>query len=351
MPRPAAELATAADVDEIGVATAEDNLSAAEGRTGAADAVASLGRLRALVLLGGKVRPSAFTRGCERPTLELPVADGERLLDHWLRQAQGVAKLAGLDRLPVRVVVSDEQDEPDADTPAGVAPRPAGSFTVERDLSEFRGTGGVLHDLAGGYDDDDLLLVCNAGQVLMDPLAVIARALAHKNADVALVAHDDGTPGGVTLVRVATLRRISRIGYVDFKEQALPLIAKSFAVKAVRCRRATATAVRSTEAYVGALQQHHAKLAGRGRGAEPDPLADDFTKSFTLVEPGAEVDASAYLHDAVVLRGARVEAGATVVRSVVCEGALVRRGTRVVDALVTRPDKALEKVMGVRKSA
>ena len=330
------------DVDEITAAAADESAAAAgaspadaDGRGG--DAPASLGRLRALVLLGGKVRPSAFTRGCGRPTLELPVADGERLLDHWLRQAEGVARLAGIDRLPVRVVVSDAHDEPEPQTPAGVAPRAAGAFAVERDLSEFRGTGGVLHDLAGGYDDDDWLLVCNAGQILTDPLPVIARALAHKGADVALVAHDDGTPGGVTLLRVATLRRISDIGYVDFKEQALPQIARHFAVKAVRCRRATATSVRSTEAYLGALQRHHAKLAGRGRGAEPDPLEDSFTKSFALVEPGAEVDASAYLHDAVVLRGARIEPGATVVRSVVCEGAVVRRNERVVDALVTRP--------------
>ena len=300
------------------------------------DANATLGRLRGLILLGGKVRPSAFTRGCQRPALELPVSDHERVLDHWLRQADEVAKLAGLDWLPVRVVVSDEQDMPAASTPRGVADRAAGAFTVERDLSEFRGTGGVLRDLAGEYDDDDLLLVCNAGQILMDPLPVVARALAHKGADVALVAHDDGTPSGVTLLRVAALRRIKKVGYVDFKEQALPQIAAAFSVRAVRCRRPTAVAVRSTDAYIRALQQHHAKLAGRGRGAEPDPLEENFSKHFAVVEDGADVDASAYLHDSVVLDGARVEAGVTLVRSVVCEGAVVRRGSRLVDALVTR---------------
>ena len=45
-----------------------------------------------------------------------------------------------------------------------------GSFRVERDLSDYRGTGGVLHDLAADYDDDDLILVANAAQVLLDPL-------------------------------------------------------------------------------------------------------------------------------------------------------------------------------------
>ena len=294
-----------------------------------------LARVRALVLLGGKVRPNGFTRACGRPALELPVAADERLIDYWLRQAEGVARVARLEWLPVRVVVSDEHDAPDPEAPAGLRPRPAGAFSVERDLSEYRGTGGVLRDLAGDYADDDVLLVCNAAQVLTDPLSVIARALAHKGGDVSLVAHDDGTPSGVMLLRAKTLRHISPVGYVDMKEQALPRIAREFSVRAVRCRRPTGIPLRTREAYLRGLAEYHAKQSGRGRGAEPDPLAENFARTFTIVEPGASVHPTAYLHDAVVLAGARVEAGATVVRGVVCEGALVKREQRVVDALVT----------------
>lgn len=306
-----------------------------------ADAASMLSRVRALVLLGGKVRPSEFTRGCGRPVLELPVADGERLMDNWLRHAEELARLGGLDRLPIRIVVSDEHDAPQSDGSPGGRERPAGAFTVERDLSEYRGTGGVLHDLAGEYADEDLLLVCNAGQVLMEPLTVIARALRHKGADVALVAHDDGTPSGAMLVRVKTLRHISAVGYVDMKEQALPRIAQEFSVRAVRCRRPSALPIRSLEAYIRALQQHHAKLAQRGRGAEPDPLAENFAKHFAVIEPGAHVHPAAYLHDSVVLAGGRVEAGATLVRSLVCAGGVVPRDGRMVDALVTH--KLLER--------
>ena len=323
-------------LDELPEATAT---SEAEPRT---EALEALSRLKALILLGGKVRPTPFSVGCGRPALELPVADGERLMDFWLRQAEGVARLAGIERLPVRVIVSDALDEPSArQSNAGdLEQRPFGAYTVERDVSAFRGTGGVLHDLAADYADDDLLLVCNAGQLLVDALPVVARALAHKGADVAVIAHEDGTPSGVTLLRVATLRGINPVGFVDFKEQALPKIAKTFAVRAVKCRRPTAVSVRSTDAYIAALQQHHAKLAGRSRGVVRGPLEENFAKHFAVVEPGADVDASAYLHDAVVLRGARVESGATVVRSVVCEGTVVPRGARIVDSLVTRADAA-----------
>ncbi len=301
-----------------------------------ADAMAVLARLRALVLLGGKVRPSAFTRSCARPALELPVNDRERLMDNWLRQADDLAKLAGLDCLPIRVVVSDEHDAPARADGLDGPVRPAGGFSVDRDLSEYRGTGGVLHDIAGEYADDDVLLVCNAAQVLMEPLTVIARALAHKGGDVSLIAHDDGTPSGAMLVSVKTLRQISSVGYVDMKEQALPRIARQFAVRALRCRRPSALPVRTLEGYIRALQQLHAKLSQRGRGAEPDPLSENFQKHFALVEPGAEVHPTAYIHDSVILSGARVEAGATVVRSVVCRDAVVPREARVVDAMVTR---------------
>jgi N-acetylglucosaminyldiphosphoundecaprenol N-acetyl-beta-D-mannosaminyltransferase len=301
-----------------------------------ADTATVLSRLRALVLLGGKVRPSGFARGCGRPVLELPVTDQERLMDHWLRQAEEVARLAGVPSLPVRVVVSDEQDSPLPQGASGGRERAADAFTVERDLSEYRGTGGVLHDFAREFADEDMLLVCNAAQILMEPLTVIARALAHKGADVALVAHDDGTPSGAMLVSVKTLRQISPVGYVDMKEQALPRIAREFTVRAVRCRRPSGMPMRSLETYIRALQQQHAKSAQRGRGAEPDPLAENFTRHFSIIEPGAEVHPTAYAHDSVVLAGARVEAGATLVRCVVCEGAVVPRDARMVDTLVTR---------------
>ena len=325
-----------------------DDLNAVAGPTAPAvvtrgDATAILGRLRGLILLGGRVRPTSFSLGVLRPTLELPVVADARLIDHWLAGAEDVARLAGLEWLPTCVTVSDEADAPMAETPPGVSRRPAGAFSVLRDGGEYRGTGGVLRDLAAAqnFSDDDYLLVCNAGQLMLDSLAVVAKALAHQGADVAVVAHDDGTPSGVTLLRVAALRHVAPVGYVDFKEQALPKIsAAGLSVAAVRCRRPTAASIRSMGAYIAALRQHHEKLAGRGRGAEPDPLAEDFDRRFSLVENGAEVDGSARVHDSVVLRGSRVEPGAVLVRSVVCEGAFVRRGARHVDALVTMPETA-----------
>src|SRR4051794_41157339 len=92
--------------------------------------------------------------------------------------------------------------------PTSADPKHYGTFRVERDLSEYRGTGGVLHDLARDYADDDLILMGNAAQILLDPLATVVAAMQRKGGDVALVSHEDGTPSGIMLLTCKTLRLI-----------------------------------------------------------------------------------------------------------------------------------------------
>ena len=136
-------------------------------------------------------------------------------------------------------------------------------YHVERDKAEFRGTGGVLKDLAGQYDDDDLVLVANAAQLLIDPLSVIAAALDHKRGDISLISHQDGTPSGVMLVRCKTLQEIAQTGFVDMKEQALPLIAQKYDVKVMHCRRPSGLPIRSLRDYIAALKHYHRRRAGK----------------------------------------------------------------------------------------
>jgi N-acetylglucosaminyldiphosphoundecaprenol N-acetyl-beta-D-mannosaminyltransferase len=284
--------------------------------------------LRGLVLLGGAVRASELSTATQRPVLDLPLDEHGSILNHWLRHAGEVARWASLEQLPVRIKVNQNAAEPRSGDP-----RYFGSFRVERDLSDFRGTGGVLHDMAGEYEDDDLLLVANAAQVLLDPLTSIADALAKTGGDVAVVAHDDGTPSGMMLLKCKTLRLIPPRGFVDMKEQALPLIASQYDVRVMRRRRPTGLPVRSLGDYIGALRLHHREKTGRAQAG--DPLAEDWGPTFSLIESGATVDHSARVHDSVVLSGARVEPGAVLVRSVIASGAFIGRDRTAVDRIVS----------------
>lgn len=297
------------------------------------NALPSLSRLRALVLLGGSVRPTALGLATGRSVLDLPLDENGSVFNGWLDQAADVARSLDLERLPVRVMVNQRSPEP-----SSADPRHYGSFRIERDLSEYRGTGGVLHDLAKDYADDDLILVANAAQILLDPLTATADALRQLGGDVAVVSHEDGTPSGIMLVTCKTLRDIAEDGYVDMKEQALPQIADRFNVRVLARRRPTGVPIRSLEDYIQALRYHHRRKAGKR--APIDPLSEDWNPTFALVEQGAQVDPSARVHDSVVLKGAVVEAGAVLVRSVVCAGSVLRRDRTAVETFVAGRERS-----------
>lgn len=297
------------------------------------DDASPLHHLRALVLLGGSVRANSLVAATGRSVLDLPLDQNGSVLNFWLHQAAEVAKSVRLDKLPVRVMVDQNSPEP-----ASADPRYLGTFRVERDLSEYRGTGGVLHDLARDYQDDDLLLIANAAQVLLDPLGLILAALHRKRADVSVISHEDGTPSGLMLVTRKVLRLLPAEGFVDMKEQGLPLIASKYDVRAVRRRRPSGLPIRQLDGYIQSLHYYHRRRSGMPVAV--DPLAEDWSPSFSLIEPGASVAASARVHDSVVLAGARVEEGAVLVRSLVCPGAIVRRDRTAVDEIVALKDPA-----------
>jgi N-acetylglucosaminyldiphosphoundecaprenol N-acetyl-beta-D-mannosaminyltransferase len=290
-------------------------------------------RLSEIILLGGSVRASGLARSAQRAIVDLPIDDQRTLLDQWAWQSAETARLMGRDRLPTRLLLSTESPLPKSDG--------SESITIERDANAFRGTGGALRDAASAGNDDDLLLVANAAQVMLDPLPLLLSALHRLEGDMAIIAHADGTPSGAMLLPRAALKLIPTFGFIDFKEQALPIIAREFDVRVLRRTRATGLPVRSAAGYCAALRQYHRRRAGLSMGT--DPLGEHWTSAFSIIEPGAMVSAGAQLHDAVVLEGARVEAGATVVRCIICPGGIVRRGQTVVDELIAPPLAADQK--------
>lgn len=286
-----------------------------------------LDQLRAIILLGGSVRPTPWTDAIGRSVLDLPVDETRgTVLDHWLQQSEQLAGALGLDRLPLRVLIDRKAVEPQPSRPAQ-----SGTLRIERDPLELRGTGGFLRDAAREYGDDDWILVATARQILLEPLIELVESLATNRADVNLISHRDGVPCGLMLVRCRCLQTIPSIGFVDMKEQALPLIAATRRVRVIERVEPTGLLISTLEGYIHALRTHHQTLTHHIR--TPDPFADDWRSTFSLVEDGQAVHSTAYLHDAVVLRGAKVGAGAVVARSVICSGAVVRRNQTVTDTI------------------
>jgi hypothetical protein len=291
-----------------------------------------------VVLLGGSVRSSRFHAAIARWALDLPCAQGKTILDAWVA---GVAALSAAwgGAIPLRILADQPQDAAHAGNAAKPGDRPNGQvrpdMTIDKDPLELRGTGGVLRDISGHYPPESFLLVANAAQVLLRPLPELAQALDALGGDVAVLAHADGTPTTLMLVRCGALATLPAVGFLDMKEQALPQLAARSPVQVVSSTVPLALGVRTARSYISSLRAYHL-----GRAAEASPAVgaqESWRSAFHIVEEGATVEAGARLHDTVVLKGGRVEKGAVLVRSVVCPGGVVRRERSTVDQFVTAP--------------
>lgn len=298
-------------------------------KTGSLSDDAVIGDLAAMILLAGKVRPSTFSAQIGRSILDLPLDASRTLLDLWCEEASALARAIGTDSLTVRIVVDQGGHPPQI---GAVRDADRVNLRVERDPKEYRGTAGLLKDLAAGYPDEKWLLVGSAGQLPLEPLHALTASLSDASNGISMVTHADGALAGMMLVRCGALSVVPDVGFVDFKEQALPAIAKEHSIRVLRRERPTGLPILSRSDYIEVLRLHH--LGQAAPQPLDDPFAERWEPAFALVEDGAQVHPSARLHDAVVLKGGCVEEGAVVVRSVVCPGGVVRRRTHVVEDIV-----------------
>jgi NDP-sugar pyrophosphorylase family protein len=287
--------------------------------------VSSRARLGAFVLLAGTMREGILSKDASRSPLDLPLRDGETVLQAWCRHGAALAVAMELGELSMRVLVNRG-----ARLPERLAQFPGVRLSVEYDANELRGTAGVLRDVSEGMAPEDLMLVGNAYQFLDGQLAEAVTLMQRTGGDVTLLSGDNGEPHDLKLIRRRALEPVKAKGFVDFKEQALPQIARSFDVRVAVLPGTALLAVRTLEGYIGTLKKLH-----RAPGEESDPLAEDWYPTFAIAEPGAQVAGSARVHDSVVLRGGVVEGGAVVVRSLVCDGGVVGPGDVVFDRVVT----------------
>lgn len=291
---------------------------------------APLSRLSAVVLLSGAIRSSDLARSIGRSVLDLPLDSNITILQQWRDQAGTLARSIDGRTIDLRVTVDQNSILPHA-----LADSANIRVSVGHDPKDYRGTAGLIRDLSMNDAPDSYLLVANGNQVLLEPLEDIAHELSARGGDIVLTAHDDGTPAGVMLVRVGAIRGVRELGFMDFKEQVLPKLAQEFDVRVIHRPHATGLPIRNLDGYIDALTAHHKLLAGK-------PIFDDeagseqWFSTFSVIEPGANVAASARVHDSVILDGAQVGADAVIVRSVVGGSASVRPGQLAADRVVDR---------------
>ena len=286
--------------------------------------------LRAVVLLSGSVWPRPWMAAIGRSILDLPLESERSVLGHWIQAVGGLADEVGLRRLALRVILCRAAPIPTAPRSRARASVP---LQIERDNMDFRGTGGVLRDLSVAYDKDDYLLVASGAQVLVEDLSSVVRAMGRIGGDVVLLVQADGTAGTLMLIRCGALADIAPVGFVDLKEQGLPVLAARHRINVLRRAHAALLPIRTAPEYLSAIRGY--RQLGRDGWAVDEPGRAEHVPAQGIVEAQARVEPSAVVHDAVVLGGGTVGAGAVVARSIICEGATVARGQVVVNRIVT----------------
>jgi hypothetical protein len=287
-------------------------------------------QLRAIILLGGTVRNGGFATGVKRSLLDLPIGGGITLLEHWGAEVAELSRHLDLPTIQVRLMIGRN-----CISPRGWVGAEGLHLAIERDPVEFRGTGGMLRDLAEDYSDDDLLVVATANLLSMESLQQKVDRLLAGSGDVRLLTGPNQSPGGVFMLRCGCLRDISTTGFVDLKEQALPGIARSHSVRVIDGGQSHNYSIRQWSDYLAALRAWHCPVDRQEAGA----YEENWQPLFRIVEEGARVDPSANVHDSVVLAGGRVEGRATVVRSLIGPDGNVFRGETVFGEMVTGKGK------------
>jgi UDP-N-acetylglucosamine transferase subunit ALG13 len=283
--------------------------------------------LAAVVLLAGRLRATELGKRISRNRLDLPVDDRRSMLCYWRDEVTRLATSWDVAHIALRVLLDQESATP-------VLPPfvPGMTLTIERDESDFRGTGGVLHDVCTGYPDDAWVLVTSAAQILFQPLAEIADRMARAGGDVNVMNDEEGIPNGLMLLRCGMLRQIPEVGYHDMKEQVVPAISGRRSVKVVSGRGIASRPIHSLADYIESLRRFH---GGPSRAEDDDTFGERWKSQFGIREQGSVVASSAVVHDSVILEGAVVDADAVVVRSVVGRGTRVGPGEVVVATVVS----------------
>ncbi|HET6249637.1 MAG TPA: glycosyltransferase [Tepidisphaeraceae bacterium] len=285
-------------------------------------------RLASVILLAGRLRTTDLAKRIGRSRLDLPVDATRSLLAHWRDEVAQLGEKWGCDNLPIRVLLDRL-----APTPMLPPVIPGVPLSVERDRSEYRGTGGILRDACSIYDDEAWVLVANAAQLLFEELHQIVERLAAAGGEINVVNENDGIPNGLILLKCGVLRAISDIGFHDMKEQVVPAMARQRLVKVVSSHGVTSPPIHSLHDYTVALRRYHGKNTdNRSVAGEKN---ERWQSRFSIREKGSVVAPSAVIHDSVVLEGAAVEREAVVVRSVVGRGARIGPGQIVVDQVVS----------------
>lgn len=276
-----------------------------------------------VIMLAGGLKPPPLREALNLPPQALPVAPGVPVLVRWLEVTTALRAVKDL-----RVVVSSDEDAVLLTALAARIGDQSPRCRVMLEPGSWRGTAGLLHDVAKETDETELILLVESSVLPPRSLHPLFEEVDELAAGVIGASRDNG-PNGVALFKREVLEHIPAVGYFDLKEQLLPRLHK----RGLRVRPAyfdePVLRLHDRQRYLRAVATT-AQRTGEPIMIHPDASVDEDARlaGTCLIDAGAVVEAGAIVHESVVMEGAIVRCGAAVSRSVAGPGAVISGSQR-----------------------
>jgi len=290
----------------------------------------------AAILLAGAIERSELARELDMPPLCLPMRHDGTLLASWVERLQPFPRCT-----TVRVVMNSTAEAEQVRATLSRELAVLDHLMIDTDPAPWRGTAGLVHDMATELDDDHFVVVIEANCLPPASLKPLFDSMQDElDGVVGITAANE--PAGVYLMRKRLLDQIRDVGFVDLKEQFIPQAydhgARMRAVPIaddllrIRSRRTYLESVRRSE-----TREHEAVESTGGNGRKDRPRGRGRVYGICRIDASAEIADDAVVYDSIVLDGAVIEPGAVVCRCIVGSHARVPAGSRQSEAIVTEP--------------
>lgn len=279
----------------------------------------------AVVLMAGGFSPPPVSAATGQSALDLYATTDQTLCDRWMAAIEALRPVIEISGVLCAC--------------GGASPSPrcaGGRVQLIPDQSEYRGPAGALRDAVERLPASPLVLALEAARICRLDLCEVVRAHMARDADVTVVAHADGSPAGVYLLRRDSLDLVPPKGFMDLKEQWLgKVIQRGLHTLVHRIPSNGCARVRTRAEYLRAVLPWGSCAVSEAAEAQHEPRVLRTARvSRSLVCNDAQIMPGAVCVDSVVLPGAVIEPGALVARSVIAPQERVLGGMEIVDAVL-----------------
>ena len=289
-----------------------------------------------VIILAGGLRLSPLRSDLKVHELCLPISQNESLLEVWL---EVINELEHCNK--VVIAVSSQSDATQIQrTLDGINGRkpnlPKTQIIVES--GRWRGTAGVLRDVAQEYAKSEILLAVEGACLPPESLVSIAAACKSETTGAVGITHK-ADPVGVYVFHRSVMKHVPTIGFFDVKEQLLPqMYAKKLGAHALHISNSFIR-LRDRQAYLSAISQYvmqHEKSGASVNGKVYESDNNYRLVDTCVIEPTASVGEGAVLRQSVVLKGAKIGKKAVINESIIGSGIVIPNGLIVSQTIVTQ---------------